>query len=304
MSELTPEQIARWQRVEEAHPPRHARHAVIRDGNVFTATPCYGMHEPWWVVRTMAKAWPNEADPVAMKPDDLWMPIEGLATLTAREAELAEVQALLRRASHDATSAAVRAEQAEQQAAALFAERDNYAAKCNENAMLQREEAARKGCQELLSKAEQQAAALTLERDAARLQASRLLTALTAEKDQHAALTAKVAELEAHEQQTHEQLGAILGTDDALHAVAARAVATNAALTAKVGELEGELLRAAGRVAALTQERARVREARNAIEAMPTREEWLGGQRTRYVQVSEVLYLLDAALARAPQEGK
>lgn len=37
---------------------------------------------------------------------------------------------------------------------ALFAERQNYADKCNENAMLQQSEAARKGCQDLLFKAE------------------------------------------------------------------------------------------------------------------------------------------------------
>ncbi len=35
---------------------------------LFTATPCYGMHEPWWVVKTME----GEAPPVPMKDEDEW----------------------------------------------------------------------------------------------------------------------------------------------------------------------------------------------------------------------------------------
>ena len=58
--------------VSEKHPPPHQQYLVARDGMFFTATPCYGMHNPWWVVRTMAESWPNEADPVPMKPTDLW----------------------------------------------------------------------------------------------------------------------------------------------------------------------------------------------------------------------------------------
>ena len=52
------------------HPKPHAKYAVIRGDCVFTATPCYGMHEPWWVVRLMPN---NEADPVCMQPGDAWM---------------------------------------------------------------------------------------------------------------------------------------------------------------------------------------------------------------------------------------
>lgn len=41
-------------------------------------------------------------------------------------------------------------------------------------------------------------------------------------EEENAALRKRVEELEAHERQTHETLGAILGTDDALHVLAAR----------------------------------------------------------------------------------
>jgi hypothetical protein len=67
--------VTRGVSVGERLPKPHTRYAVIRNSEVFTATPCYGMHEPWWVVRTMADEHPFEADPVAMEPDDLWWPI-------------------------------------------------------------------------------------------------------------------------------------------------------------------------------------------------------------------------------------
>ncbi len=47
--------------------------------------------------------------------------------------------------------------------------------------------------------------------------------------------------------------------------------------------------------AAFTQ----LKKAREEIASMPTREEWLGGQRTKYVQVDEVLAYIDAALRGA-----
>lgn len=71
-----------WTRIETGHPRAHAKYAVLRDGLVFTATPCYGMHEPWWVVRTMAQEWPNETEPIDMRKDDRWMPIEGFVATT------------------------------------------------------------------------------------------------------------------------------------------------------------------------------------------------------------------------------
>jgi hypothetical protein len=55
-------------KVGQKHPAPHARYLVIREGIVFTATPCYGLHQPWWVVKTMD----GEADPVSMNDEDEW----------------------------------------------------------------------------------------------------------------------------------------------------------------------------------------------------------------------------------------
>lgn len=60
--------------VSEEKPKPHSKYAVLRDGMLFTATPCYGSH--WWVVHTMGEHWPNEADPVAMLDTDRWWPLE------------------------------------------------------------------------------------------------------------------------------------------------------------------------------------------------------------------------------------
>ena len=56
----------------EKHPPPHARYLLERDGVVFTATPCYGMHAPWWVVKTLD----GEAEPQAMQDGDKWTAID------------------------------------------------------------------------------------------------------------------------------------------------------------------------------------------------------------------------------------
>lgn len=66
-----------WRLVGTEHPPPHQKYIVRRNGLLFTATPCYGMHDPWWVVRLMPDEWPNEAEPVSMRNDDVW------ATLSA-----------------------------------------------------------------------------------------------------------------------------------------------------------------------------------------------------------------------------
>ncbi len=55
--------------VKAEEPPRHEKSIVHRDGFVFTATPCYGMHEPWWVVKTMGG---QAVDPVPMRDSDRW----------------------------------------------------------------------------------------------------------------------------------------------------------------------------------------------------------------------------------------
>lgn len=62
-------------RIAEHHPPPHAQFVVRRNGRYFTATPCYGLHEPWWVVRTMPDSWPNEAEPEPMNGNDEWWPL-------------------------------------------------------------------------------------------------------------------------------------------------------------------------------------------------------------------------------------
>lgn len=54
----------------ESYPPPHARYLLERDGVTFTATPCYGMHEPWWVVKTLT----GEAEPERMQAGDKWRP--------------------------------------------------------------------------------------------------------------------------------------------------------------------------------------------------------------------------------------
>jgi hypothetical protein len=56
----------------EACPPAHERYVVLRNGCLFTATPCYGMHSPWWVVATME----GEAPPVPIERTDAWAPLE------------------------------------------------------------------------------------------------------------------------------------------------------------------------------------------------------------------------------------
>jgi hypothetical protein len=61
-------------KLSEKYPAAHAKYVVRRDGVLFTATPCYGMHKPWWVVRVMGEAY--EADPEPMKPDDEWWPVD------------------------------------------------------------------------------------------------------------------------------------------------------------------------------------------------------------------------------------
>jgi len=60
-------------KIKDEHPPRGLKCFVRRDGEYFTATPCYGMHEPWWVVTIMS---PSNADPQAMLDSDEWMPLE------------------------------------------------------------------------------------------------------------------------------------------------------------------------------------------------------------------------------------
>ena len=62
-----------WQRVGDKKPPPHDRYRVCRDEKLFDATPCYGLHHPWWVPRngfTLA-----ESEPINMHDDDCWRPL-------------------------------------------------------------------------------------------------------------------------------------------------------------------------------------------------------------------------------------
>lgn len=62
-----------WTKLVDANPEPHARYLVRRADTIYTATPCYGMHEPWWVVKIMGEK--REAEPVGMLPDDEWAPL-------------------------------------------------------------------------------------------------------------------------------------------------------------------------------------------------------------------------------------
>lgn len=55
--------------VSEKYPPPHEKYIVQRGSFIYTATPCYGMHNPWWVVMTMK----GEVDPVIIETTDKWV---------------------------------------------------------------------------------------------------------------------------------------------------------------------------------------------------------------------------------------
>lgn len=61
-----------WRTVLSAMPAPHAKYQVKRNGSVHTATPCYGMHAPWWVPTSITGA---ECEPVTMLDTDEWQPI-------------------------------------------------------------------------------------------------------------------------------------------------------------------------------------------------------------------------------------
>jgi len=62
--------------VKVQYPDRHARYLVLRRGHVFTATPCYGMHAPWWVPQLLVDDEQNrEGEPVPMLEPEQWIPV-------------------------------------------------------------------------------------------------------------------------------------------------------------------------------------------------------------------------------------
>ena len=60
-------------KIKDKHPPAHQKYCVIREDKIFTATVCYGMHAPWWIVHTMDE----EAEPLNMLDTDLWCELRG-----------------------------------------------------------------------------------------------------------------------------------------------------------------------------------------------------------------------------------
>lgn len=62
-----------WTQVKDESPRPHSKYTVRRDGFVHTATPCYGMHDPWWVPISMHG---HEIAAVTMRPTDEWSACE------------------------------------------------------------------------------------------------------------------------------------------------------------------------------------------------------------------------------------
>lgn len=64
-----------WTKVTDSYPPPHAKYTVKRGDYApiyFVATPCYGMHSPWWVPSTPQ----GETDPINIESIDSWRPID------------------------------------------------------------------------------------------------------------------------------------------------------------------------------------------------------------------------------------
>jgi hypothetical protein len=59
--------------ISEQQPPPHKLYLVRRKTLLFSATPLYGTHSPYWVVRLWREDPPNhEAPPIPMEPTDEW----------------------------------------------------------------------------------------------------------------------------------------------------------------------------------------------------------------------------------------
>lgn len=62
-------------------PEPHRRYLVLRSGRWFVATPCYGMHSPWWVPSGPLK----DGDPVGMEDGDQWIPMDNFKAVCVEE---------------------------------------------------------------------------------------------------------------------------------------------------------------------------------------------------------------------------
>lgn len=54
------------------YPEKHKAFVVKRLGLYFTATPCYGMHSPWWVIQYPFGESINEATTAMRDGDEFW----------------------------------------------------------------------------------------------------------------------------------------------------------------------------------------------------------------------------------------
>lgn len=81
--------------VKEESPGRHKQHLVMRNGFIFTATPCYGMHPPLWVVKTMGDKNCGEVEPVVMLETDQHMPLNDAVILYHKDGHAADVERLM-----------------------------------------------------------------------------------------------------------------------------------------------------------------------------------------------------------------
>ena len=58
-----------WTKIKDEEPAPHQSYQVRRHGVLYTATPCYGLHAPWWVPRVLGG---YEGEPVPMQDEDEW----------------------------------------------------------------------------------------------------------------------------------------------------------------------------------------------------------------------------------------
>ncbi len=65
------------QQVEGAYPPPHNKYLVQRGHYLFVATPCYGMHSPWWVPMIHN----GEVEPINIESSDKWMKLDAVITI-------------------------------------------------------------------------------------------------------------------------------------------------------------------------------------------------------------------------------
>lgn len=71
-----------WRTIKDEHPRPHARYEIRRDNRIYTATPCYGMHHPWWVPMKIDG---KEGDPVLMLDTDEWRPLPSPPAVIAEQ---------------------------------------------------------------------------------------------------------------------------------------------------------------------------------------------------------------------------